>query len=260
MRTLITIGELAQLFDIKTTKIRFYERRGLLKPEEISASGYRLYSYTDLERLELILLLREMDVPINRIKDMIKGYKEEDYRILLQEMKQETKNQINQLKKKYDILSNRIDHLKNYRHNDMRIIEYPDRYYVEVEEKIDKSMTIKGLFDIHNSLDLKLSNYEDKYIFKLSGDMTLSKGVVTKNKRLSKFPRKVIPGGRYLEVKRKASVYDNFEIDSKSIFEDIASAGYEVESTLYGIEDYRLFLFSNTTTFYTFEVKLKENL
>ena len=259
MRKLFTIGELATLFNIQTTKIRFYERKGLLKPTEIDENGYRLYSFKDLEQLELILLFRDMDVSLERIKELIIGYKPEDYKELLLDLKKETKQQIKKLKQKQIMLDERLSHLETYKHNDMKVIEYPERKYVLVEQDIlTESNHEKQFFESHNKLHLKLSNYTDKYVIIVNDDLSLDKGVI--NERLLKEKKNVfsIPAGKYLEIKRKISIFSNNKENMKSLIKDINNSGYQIEGTLYGIEDYRLFLFSNISEYYTFEIKIKD--
>jgi len=54
MGTTYTIGELARAAEIPTSTVRFYERRGLLIPDERSRGNYRLYGEASLERLRFI--------------------------------------------------------------------------------------------------------------------------------------------------------------------------------------------------------------
>ncbi len=49
-----TIGQLANAADVPTSSVRFYERRGLLIPDERSRGNYRLYGDAALERLRFI--------------------------------------------------------------------------------------------------------------------------------------------------------------------------------------------------------------
>ena len=42
-----------------------------LKPAEYTESGYRLYDDTALERLQQILLFRELEFPLKDIKDKV---------------------------------------------------------------------------------------------------------------------------------------------------------------------------------------------
>lgn len=57
-----TISAVAEMFEIHPQTLRLYEREGLLKPSR-SVGNTRLYTDTDLERLEVILsLTRELGV------------------------------------------------------------------------------------------------------------------------------------------------------------------------------------------------------
>lgn len=57
-----TISAVAEMFDVHPQTLRLYEREGLLKPSR-SDGNTRLYTDTDLERLEIILsLTRELGV------------------------------------------------------------------------------------------------------------------------------------------------------------------------------------------------------
>ena len=51
----MSIGRLAEQAQVNIDTIRYYERQGLLPPAERSASGYRKYRPSDLERLRFIL-------------------------------------------------------------------------------------------------------------------------------------------------------------------------------------------------------------
>ncbi len=46
-----TIGQLARAADVPTSTVRYYERRGLLRPDSRSEGNYRIYGGAALERL-----------------------------------------------------------------------------------------------------------------------------------------------------------------------------------------------------------------
>ncbi len=50
----LTIGQLAKAAGVRTSSVRFYERRGLLTPDHRSGGNYRLYGAATLERLRFI--------------------------------------------------------------------------------------------------------------------------------------------------------------------------------------------------------------
>ena len=60
------IGELARRAGITTKAVRFYESQGLLPAPERAANGYRAYSPADVERLRLLVVLRSLDLPLER--------------------------------------------------------------------------------------------------------------------------------------------------------------------------------------------------
>jgi DNA-binding transcriptional MerR regulator len=65
--TVYHVKEFAQLAGVTTKALRHYERLGLLRPGR-SDAGYRLYSGQHLERLEQILALRFLGLPLREIK------------------------------------------------------------------------------------------------------------------------------------------------------------------------------------------------
>lgn len=62
-----TVKEVADLTGISTRTLRYYDAIGLLRPSWCSEAGYRYYDDTALERLQQILFLREFDMPLKRI-------------------------------------------------------------------------------------------------------------------------------------------------------------------------------------------------
>lgn len=64
------IGELAQRTGVTTSRIRFYERRGLLSPDRDSDNGYRDYSAEDVDFLKLVLTAQNLGFSLNEIAEM----------------------------------------------------------------------------------------------------------------------------------------------------------------------------------------------
>ena len=65
------IGEFAKLAGVTVRALHHYDRIGLLRPQR-SASGTRLYSLTDLERLVQIAALKFLGIPLREIKLLLK--------------------------------------------------------------------------------------------------------------------------------------------------------------------------------------------
>lgn len=63
----ITVSEVARLTGVSVRTLHHYDAIGLLRPAARSAAGYRLYSRHDLERLQEVLLFRELELPLEDI-------------------------------------------------------------------------------------------------------------------------------------------------------------------------------------------------
>ncbi|MFR6344374.1 MAG: MerR family transcriptional regulator [Christensenellales bacterium] len=62
---LFSIGDVAKLFHISVSSLRYYEKIGLLMPEKVDAqTGYRYYSTRQFEVLNTIRYLRALDMPL----------------------------------------------------------------------------------------------------------------------------------------------------------------------------------------------------
>jgi Cd(II)/Pb(II)-responsive transcriptional regulator len=72
MNDSLKIGELAKRTGALVETIRYYEREGLL-PEPVRSEGnYRVYSDTDLERLQFIRHCRSLDMTLEEIRDLLR--------------------------------------------------------------------------------------------------------------------------------------------------------------------------------------------
>lgn len=66
-----TTGELAKLCGVTVRTVQYYDTRGILIPSDLSEGGRRLYSDDDLKRMKVICFLREMDLPIDAISQIL---------------------------------------------------------------------------------------------------------------------------------------------------------------------------------------------
>ena len=66
-----TISNLANLSGVSTRTLRYYDAIGLLKPHDINASGYRIYTQNEVDLLQQIIFYRELDVPLKEINTII---------------------------------------------------------------------------------------------------------------------------------------------------------------------------------------------
>ena len=68
---MMTVHEVSRLAGVSIRTLQYYDRIGLLPPSGYSEAGYRLYGKTDLERLQHILLFRELEFPLKDIRSIL---------------------------------------------------------------------------------------------------------------------------------------------------------------------------------------------
>jgi DNA-binding transcriptional MerR regulator len=101
MRTLLQIGEVAQLLGVTPKTIRHYQKVGLLNEPERTEAGYRLYDAHDLLRLQRVRRLQALGLSLKQIK-IVPGEPDHErtLREVLQSLDQELAGQIHALEER----------------------------------------------------------------------------------------------------------------------------------------------------------------
>lgn len=68
---MMTVKEVSRLTGVSIRALQYYDKIGLLHPSGHTEAGYRLYDDTDMERLQQILLFRELEFPLKEIKTIL---------------------------------------------------------------------------------------------------------------------------------------------------------------------------------------------
>lgn len=66
-----TISQVARLTGISVRTLQYYDEIDLLKPSQVTSSGYRLYDDDALERLQQILFFKELDFKLKDIRKIL---------------------------------------------------------------------------------------------------------------------------------------------------------------------------------------------
>ena len=70
---MMTVHEVSKLAGVSVRTLQYYDKIGLLHPSGYSEAGYRLYADNDLERLQQILLFRELEFPLKDIRKIMES-------------------------------------------------------------------------------------------------------------------------------------------------------------------------------------------
>ena len=65
------IGEFAAVVGVSIDAIRFYERRGVLRPAPRTRGGYRTFVQRDIDRVQLARQLQQLGLTINEVVDAL---------------------------------------------------------------------------------------------------------------------------------------------------------------------------------------------
>lgn len=68
-----TIGQMAKMFNISTRTLRYYEQIGLIQPIKKGESAYRTYDKDTVTRLQQIVVLRKLRIPLKQIAEILKS-------------------------------------------------------------------------------------------------------------------------------------------------------------------------------------------
>ena len=67
----VTISQLASAAGIPTTTLRYYERVGLIEPDDRSAGNYRLYTEESLRKVKFVRAAQGIGFTLDDIKELL---------------------------------------------------------------------------------------------------------------------------------------------------------------------------------------------
>lgn len=130
MKWIMTVGQMSKLFNITAETLRHYDRIGLLKPIVNEENGYRYYSIKEMEKLDLILDAKYLEIPLSNIKDVISNDSIENYVELIDLQEKTIDEKIDHLlkikeqaKEKKTILNEMMNFKNNYNFEELEIVK-----------------------------------------------------------------------------------------------------------------------------------------
>jgi DNA-binding transcriptional MerR regulator len=135
-----TIGEFSKISGISIKALRLYHEKGLLMPERVDdQSGYRHYGPASVTRARAVVLLKQMLVPLEIIKEILDSYEDEaDAVAFFTRHRQEIVGRIAALKSVVSSLDAIID-------QERRVKAMLDSHEFEVEEKTMDTLLIASI-------------------------------------------------------------------------------------------------------------------
>jgi DNA-binding transcriptional MerR regulator/effector-binding domain-containing protein len=138
---LFTIGEFSRISGITVKALRFYHEQQLLIPTSIDPqSGYRYYHESLIERAHAIVYLRELELPIESIRQILADAQDDDAQLIasLQKHKKEIEQRIRALKKA-------VRSLDQFIQNERQVKTVSAQVSYDIQEKSVDPMLIAGI-------------------------------------------------------------------------------------------------------------------
>ena len=140
----MTTGELAQLMGITKHTLFHYDDIGLFQPEYVNEKGYRFYSINQIDTLYTILMLRDLDMPLQEIQSYITRRSPELFQQIFLDREEQITRQIRKLqsiKKWMQQQRKKIQIAQQTDFSKIEINEYPKRYYLHRETAYPSDQT-----------------------------------------------------------------------------------------------------------------------
>jgi DNA-binding transcriptional MerR regulator len=108
---MFTVKQLSRMAGITPRTLHYYDEIGLLKPSQVGDNGYRYYGEESLFRLQQVMLYRQLDMPLENIKQIM-ARRDFDVMSALETHKQELRKRIVHMERLINTVDDTILHLK----------------------------------------------------------------------------------------------------------------------------------------------------
>jgi len=170
-RMTLTVKQLASLAGVSVRTLHYYDEIGLLKPDFVASNGYRQYSEPAVLLLQQILFFREMDLPLEAIRDLVTR-PEFDVVRALQAHRISLQEKSKRLDQLIDTIDKTIDHLEGKR--TMKQEEYFEGWTEEKQPEFEQEIRQKyGEHAMDEVIDWNSYTKEKKAIIMTEGEANM---------------------------------------------------------------------------------------
>ncbi len=243
------VGELATYFNVTRDTIRYYDKIGILHPQTVSENGYRIYTREDFICMEYVMRLKQMGMPLDRIKELVNDSSIEEAEKMITIQANEIERQIEDLKNLQVMVE---DYKVSYRRaiesdGEVVIKEVPEMLYIPIKsslmESMEDVMTLTRKYVPKFTFVMEKDDYIEKkygdlrnqanrqnffnYAFTLGNDLELTEVPEELEDRMQIIPRRKCV---YSIIKcYTGETYDDFESCRNQILE----RGYKLTGDIY---------------------------
>ncbi|MBO6418985.1 MerR family transcriptional regulator [Enterococcus gallinarum] len=140
MKKFLTISELAAYGGVSRRTLLYYDQIGLFKPKQIGENGYRYYGFEQCAELDVILVLRALDMSLEEIQTFLRNRNPETMQKELIVRRKEVDQKITELEEHKAVLDRFISRFEKVQTADFTNMTYSYRSeeYFAVSEEINE--------------------------------------------------------------------------------------------------------------------------
>lgn len=156
-----TVKEVSNLTGVSVRTLHHYDAIGLLHPTKVTEAGYRLYDEDALEQLYLIIIYRELGIPLKQIRAILEAPDFDRNRVLA--------DQIALMQKQKEKLENRIALASFLKLTGVKYMEFKDFDQKKIDDYSAQAKVLWGKTDAYKEYECK-SKGRSKETSKALGD------------------------------------------------------------------------------------------
>lgn len=148
-----TVKEVSEYTGVSVRTLHHYDAIGLLKPAKVTEAGYRLYDDAALQRLQSILLFRQLQFPLKDIKAILDRPDFDPTEALSQQIR------LLELQKKH--LEELISHARELLQNGVNIMDFQAFDQSELEQYKEEAKERWGATQAYQEYEARATGKQD---------------------------------------------------------------------------------------------------
>lgn len=239
---LMTISEFSRISEIKRKALIFYDNIGVFSPKYTAPNGYRYYSHEQIYVISVINVLKELGMPLSKIKEYTSDISPESAIDLLKKQGENLNQKIEELQAIQDMLEIKLKKLEEgvHEYSDSVVLQYFEKVPVFISDDFDSD---RGNIADDIWLDFYLKckqnqtsfGYPEGYLVK---EENLRQGRICNISNIiayvnnTSFSNTVIPAGYYVTACGHGGL-DSAEKVYNRIFDHIKKNQYKIAGNAY---------------------------
>ena len=158
-----TVSEVSKLTGVSVRTLQYYDTIGLLHPTATTEAGYRLYDDTALERLQHIMLFRELEFSLKDIREILDSSNFERNRALEQ--------QIELLTLKKEHIENLITFARGIQGIGVKNMDFSAFDAKKLDDYVAQAKAAWGKTDVYKEYEEKSRDYTEEQKMLLENEL-----------------------------------------------------------------------------------------